>query len=112
MNEEFVAALTDETIDAASGADLRKMATDAGLSRHDTHESVLSVNLRAEVISTPGALAAVGQVIEVLAAAYKGAGCDPVIDTSYGSSAEIRVWQDDSGVRRSLKWARERSIKN
>ncbi len=107
----FVAALTDETIEAASGADLRQLATDAGLSTYDTHVSVFSVNITAEIVSTPGALAAVDKALQVIAAAYKAAGRDPKIDTGYGGSAEVRVWQEDSGVRQSIKWARNRATK-
>jgi hypothetical protein len=111
MDKDFAATITDEALNEATGEQLRKIAADAGLSVYDTHTTVLDVNLGPEVVGTPGALTALDKTVAAVVAAYKAAGREPQVTQRYGAAVQVMVWQEDSGVRSSIRWARDRVLK-
>lgn len=105
MDQIEFARLTDETINGLPTAELRTLAED----HLDSWSSgkvdiVRELKITTELLTTPGLLTALEQVIQLIITAY--ADRDPDVRHDYGS-VSLTVWDTDDALRRKLRRKRD-----
>jgi hypothetical protein len=106
MNKIEFAGLTDETINGLPTAELRALAEDHLVSSWANGRTnvIKEFTITTELVTTPGLLTALEDLIALLNQAYAGRGGK--IEHNYGSLS-LTVWEDDETLRRRLRERRD-----
>jgi hypothetical protein len=107
VRQSRLVKLTDEGINEMSRDLLRLTANDL-LADYHLRETVFSVKLTETVLTTPGALTAIDDIVQTLWKVYGNDG--PKMEATY-SVVEISVWKSNDSLRQSLRYNASRARK-
>lgn len=89
---------TDDEIDAADTATLRKWCKEYSISEYNTRRNVFTLVLDDEIVSAGDLVALVGQTLSRLQDRFKSAGLEPTTKQEYGRIV-VSVWEPDTVIR-------------
>jgi hypothetical protein len=101
--------LTDEVLAEAGTRVLRSWANEF-LADYNQETIVATVTLTDIAVSTDGVMSRIDEMFGSLVGAYAKRGLEPRRTVQYGELKMV-VWQDDSSLRSSLRYARDRAIR-